>query len=272
MSIETAQKIETFFSRKYVDFPISLHSVWHGFFGRIGGSSVGNYSSLNCGIHTNDKKCDIEQNINTVLKIVNNTCNINKFKHIKLTLQTHSNIPIYIENDTQEVRNIEADAMITDVSNILLAVQTADCVPILIVDNNAKIVASVHSGWRGAVSGIISNTIKMMHEIKKGLMLTAIIGPAIHKENYVVDDDFRRNIIEENEENDKFFSKQKITKAINFDLIHYCKNQLLINGVKNIYDINVDTYSNINVLFSYRYAVKNNHGICGRQLSLIGIR
>mgnify|MGYP003729691767 CR=1 FL=1 len=80
-----------------------------------------------------------------------------------------------------------------------IAVLTADCVPILIFDNNRKMIAAIHAGWKGAFKGIIAKVIKFM--IKKGCKLeniTAAIGPSISQKNYEVKQDFKRKFIKNN--------------------------------------------------------------------------
>ena len=82
------------------------------------------------------------------------------------------------------------DAIITDRPRTWVTVRTADCVPILLMEADRGIVASVHAGWRGTVGGISGKVIRMMHEIfgcKPGL-LRAAIGPSIGPCCYEVDE------------------------------------------------------------------------------------
>ncbi len=75
----------------------------------------------------------------------------------------------------------EADALITDRSGFVLAVRTADCVPILIADPDHHAVAAIHAGWRGAVSRIVVGSVEAMrqHFGSDPAALIAAIGPAI---------------------------------------------------------------------------------------------
>ena len=66
-------------------------------------------------------------------------------------------------------KKIEADAIITNKKKLPIAVLTADCVPILLYDNNNNMIAAIHAGWKGAYKGIIKKVINFM--IKQGLII-----------------------------------------------------------------------------------------------------
>lgn len=87
----------------------------------------------------------------------------------------------------------ESDAMITDKSNIGLAVSTADCTPIFICDKKKKVIAAVHSGWRSTKEKILFKTLqKLETEFHcKPAELICYIGPCISQKNYEVSHDFK---------------------------------------------------------------------------------
>ena len=58
-----------------------------------------------------------------------------------------------------------ADAIITNLKNVAIGIFTADCSPILLVEPNLQIIAAIHCGWRGAIAGIITNTINKIKSI-----------------------------------------------------------------------------------------------------------
>ena len=78
--------------------------------------------------------------------------------------QTHSNKVIEIKKKNLR-KKIFADAIITKVRGLALTVVTADCVPVLVYDINNQVVGCIHAGWKGALNGIIKNTIQ---KIKMG--------------------------------------------------------------------------------------------------------
>ena len=90
--------------------------------------------------------------------------------------------------DKNNLKRFDCDAMLTKSEGIVLSVLTADCVPILIYDNNSKIIAAIHAGWKGAYKGIVDRVIKFM--VKKGCdrkNIHAAIGPCISQKNYNVE-------------------------------------------------------------------------------------
>ncbi|GAB4369718.1 MAG: hypothetical protein OHK0021_12640 [Bryobacter sp.] len=74
----------------------------------------------------------------------------------------------------------EGDALITTAPELWVAVRTADCIPILLADPVAQVVAAVHAGWRGTAENIVAKTLRRMEELGAQLMdIRAAIGPGI---------------------------------------------------------------------------------------------
>ena len=240
--------------------------ISHGFFNRNGGKSTGIYKSLNCGPGSNDKKNKIKQN----LKIVKEKISKNS-KKIFLLNQIHSNKFLFIgKNFKFNKKKIKADAIVTDQSQIPIAVLTADCVPILLYENKKKIIAAIHAGWKGAYKGIIDNVINFM--IKKGCKkknIFAAVGPCIGRNSYSVKDDFKKKFLKKNKKNKLFFAFKK--NKVYFDLPNYVKSQLMINKITNIDMKNIDTFNKKNNYFSARLALRSNHDDYGRNISIIMI-
>lgn len=104
--------------------------------------------------------------------------------------QTHSNCVA----DVQEVPDTffsETDALVTNQAELCLCVQTADCVPVLLFDPKAKVIAAVHAGWRGTVGGIVENALSKMttNYGASAENIVAAIGPSISPEIYEVGDE-----------------------------------------------------------------------------------
>ncbi len=102
--------------------------------------------------------------------------------------QTHSSIIAQEKKDSPHGSPIDADGLITTESKVCIGVKTADCVPILFIDPETKIVAAIHAGWRGLLGHIIQNAINHMQTLgaeKKNIF--AAIGPHIGTCCYSVD-------------------------------------------------------------------------------------
>ena len=132
---------------------------------------------------SSDKKNNILKN----LVIVANKIKA-KPKKIALLNQVHSNKFHYINKNSKLNNNkLEGDALVTDRRKLPIAILTADCVPILIYDNDNKMIAAIHAGWRGAYKDIVRKVVRFM--IKKGCStknITATVGPCISDSNYQV--------------------------------------------------------------------------------------
>ena len=245
--------------------------VQHGFFSRIGGVSEGEFFSLNCNTKSTDDHLKIKTNIYLVAK------NFEHFDNIKMLRQVHSNSVIKIEKQSQicsDISDIEADVIVTNLPQVLIAVQTADCIPALFCDPNNGIIAAAHVGWRGAFSGAIANTVKEMVNLG-AKNITAAIGPCIRMGNYEVDHNFYQNAISIDVNAKKFFIVGKREQHYYFDLPGYCRLLLELQDVK-VDDLGIDTYNNPQLFFSYRRTChKTESGLpikCGNQISAIMLK
>ena len=240
-------------------------SIEHAFFNRLGGKSSGMFKSLNCGPGSSDDNKNIVKNLEIVRKKINA-----KSKKIVLLDQVHSNKFYYISKNSKLNNKFVGDALITDERKLPIAVLTADCAPILIYDENKKMIAAIHAGWKGAYKDIIKKVIKFM--IKKGCSphgLTAAIGPCISRNNYEVKENFKKKFIKKNKKNILFFKR---TNSKNyFDLNKYIHFQLKSLNIKKIDVINKDTFSAKNNLFSARRSISRNESDYGRNISIIMI-
>ena len=239
-------------------------NISHGFFNKLGGYSDGIYKSLNCGVGSNDKKNNINKNLKKVCKKI--SCSRNK---LVLLNQIHSNKVFSINKIPQ--KKLIGDGLITSKNKFALGILTADCAPIFILDPKIKIIAAIHSGWKGAYKKIVYKTVRNLK--KKGCNvndLIAVIGPCISKNNYEVKKDFLIKFTSQNKNSRRFFNFRK--KKIFFSLSEYIKNQLKDIGIKNIEIINKDTYLRKNNFFSHRRSLKNKYNDYGRNISVIMIK
>lgn len=191
----------------------------------------------------------------------------------KFLKQIHSNKVHLLDDINSDTSVIEADALVTTLHDVNLCIKTADCVPIIIYDRVNDIIAAVHAGWRGASSGVIQNTIELMHRIGGNLSHTyAFIGPCIRQESYEVSEEVFNAFKKFDRFSDIFFKKYKKDKFF-FSLPEYCKYSLCESGINtdNITDMLLDTFSHPMLFYSYRYyqregiELKNNQ----RQISMI---
>ena len=160
--------------------------------------------------------------------------------------------------------------MITQVKGLALGVVTADCVPIIIYDVKNTIVGCVHAGWKGALSGIIKNTVDKIKNIKSNNKIFASIGPCIGKKNYEVDKIFYQKFLNKSNQNKIYFSHKNKKKKL-FDLRKFVADKLKELNVRTDH-VNHDTFKEKMNFFSYRRSFKlkqNDYGRCISVISLI---
>ena len=238
-------------------------NIKHCFFSRNNGFSKGIYESLNCGPGSNDSKSHISQNLN----FISQQMNVNK-ENLKLMNQSHSNDVIVVNEKNKKNLNFDCDAMVTKIKGVALAVLTADCVPIILYDKKNEIISVVHSGWKGAFSGIIKNTINVFKSLGSKNEIYATIGPCIGLYSYEVKEDFYKLFIKNSPNNKKYFIP-KNDERFNFDLRKYVENKLKESGVKSIDNVNFDTFKENQNFFSYRRSILKGDKDYGRCISSI---
>ena len=145
-----------FFSKKLKKFK----NVRHCFFSRKNGFSKGYYKSLNCGLGSEDKKENVLKNLNLVSDKIG--C---KSESLITLNQIHSNNVVYFDSENTIKNKLPGDAIVTKIKNVGIGILTADCAPILLYDPENKIIGCIHSGWKGALNGIVDNTINKFKEL-----------------------------------------------------------------------------------------------------------
>jgi len=251
-----------FFSPQFKKF----QKIDHCFFTKNNGFSNGIYKSLNCGLSSNDNKVSVIKN----LKYVSNKINVN-YNNLILMNQTHSNKVILVDDLNKKIKKFNSDAIVTQVKGLALGVLTADCVPIILYDKKNEIIGCIHSGWKGFISGVIKNTVNVFKEINKKNDFFACVGPCIEKKNYEVDLDLVKKFTSKSKKNLNFFLKKKDNKFL-FDLRGCVNAELKELGIKNIYNIDFDTFQDQDNFFSYRRSQKKGELDYGRCISTICLK
>lgn len=204
-------------------------------------------------IMDNEFKFDIDNNIFNVFSSdtfenIKKKYNLNNCSNLN---QIHSNIIKIVDENYQN--NSLGDAMITKEKNIALVIKTADCIPVLLYDKEKKVIATIHSGWKGTLNNIVGNTVKDMidkfNSNKENI--AAYIYPSIKQCHFEVEND----VYEQFKNKINNINKYTIKKANKY---HIAMQTIIINylyelGISNIYDSNICTYCNHTIYHSYRY-------------------
>lgn len=158
-------------------------SAVHAFTTRSGGVSGGPYRALNLGASTGDALEAVREN----RRLVREALGLDPARVARVQ-QVHGATVVSARDATPEV---EADAIVTDDPAWTLSVSYADCVPVLLYDPVTPAVGAIHAGWRGAVQGVVGETVASMTR-RYGTdpaRLCAAIGPAVSGARYQVGPD-----------------------------------------------------------------------------------
>jgi YfiH family protein len=213
---------------------------------RTGGVSHGAFASLNLGTHVGDVLDDVLKNREILAAKVGPTQYMN---------QVHGDRIALIEEVTDEAPT--ADALVTGIPGISLAVMVADCIPLLLTSKES--VAAVHVGRRGLVNDITRKTISVMRDMGAG-QITAIMGPAICGQCYEVSEE----IFHEVRAAHPFAESKTLQGTFALDLPAALRSVLGDEGIAivNKFECTVENPE----LFSYR-----RDGITGRQAGVISL-
>ena len=248
-----------------VNRAVCLGMLPHGFLGRRGGISDGDLAGLNVGYGSNDERTAIDENRRRAIDAVMSGA------ELATVHQVHSAEAVHVEHAWPQHERPHADAMVTDRSNVLLGILTADCAPVLFADAEAGVIGAAHAGWRGALAGVTDATIAAMERLgARRDHIHAAIGPCIAQPSYEVDQEFRDRFIADEPDNRRFFVEGPAGKP-HFDLEDYVVHRLIAAGIGEVEALNLDTYADSDRFYSFRRATHRGEADYGRQVSLIGL-
>jgi YfiH family protein len=271
--------------------------LWHGFSTRVGGTSRAYCADeapgeLNLGFTPADSREAVAQNRRLLAEAVSGSAST----PLVTLRQFHSNLVINAgAADANRERPWKADGVITAQPGLLIAIQTADCIPVLVADRPRRVVAAFHAGWRGTVKRIVELGVGRMR-LEFGSRpedLIAAIGPGVGQCCYAVGEEvlsefesqfsYARELFREVFDSDPVRTKypmlfltqrapghSPIGPSLHLDLIEANRRQLLDAGLKRsaITFTGGCTNCQTNLFFSHRAS----KGHAGRMMSVIGIR
>jgi YfiH family protein len=245
----------------------TLAGIRHAFFTRDGGVSQGFYESLNGGIGSQDAPANVVENRARMAAAVGVATDA-----LITAYQIHSLDVVIAERPWAMSERPKADAIVTRVPGLAVAVTTADCGPILLADAQARVVAAAHAGWRGAFSGVIEATVAAMERCGADRSrIVAALGPTIGPDNYEVGPEFVAQFRDADTANGRFFQPSERQGHARFDLPGYIAARLAGAGLMRIEDVRQCTYANPQKFFSYRRSVHCAETDYGRHVNAIAM-
>jgi len=248
-----------FFKPDWSSQPKSVHAIVTT---REGGVSMPPYSSLNLADHVGDSIEHVIQN--------------------RLILSRElPGSPIWLKQvhgtdvSTPQSRlinqgfEVEADAAVSNISSEVLAILTADCMPVLFASKKGECIGVAHAGWRGLCNGVLENTVSAMLALSPNLSPADILvwlGPAIGSEAFEVGADVFEAFINQGSliPNQAFIPINKRPGKFLANLYLLAQSRLKAVGVTSIEGGNLCTFTDCTQFFSYR-----RDGQTGRFASLI---
>ena|SRR5271166_6315225 len=265
----------------------------HGFSTRHGGvSRVYGGSALNLGFTQHDSRAAVERNREIFLTKLG-VANRRKSWPLVSLRQIHSDLIHCVDRMPAEL--LAGDGMVTDTPGLLVAVQMADCVPIILVDRKRRAVGVFHAGWRGTVKRIVEKGVGEMRKHFKSdpRNLLAAIGPGVRECCYEVGEEVRTkfgaqfayasSLFREVKESDPVREKypllfltarapghSELPVKLYLDLVEANRRQLLDAGVlaNNVDAAAPCTACHTELLFSFRA----ENGATGRMMAAAGIK
>lgn len=236
------------------------------------------YSGFNLATHVGDDPAQVQTNRNTLSRLLALPGQAHWLNQI------HSNTLIEI-NESKNLATIPtADAVFTTSDDVVCAILTADCLPILVTDTQGRGVAAIHAGWRGLADGIIKNTIeKFCSKLNiKADECVVWLGPAISQTHFEVGIEVYEAFTSKHPEAHKAFIKNENknkneSPKYHADLYHLARLELHDLGVTQISGGDQCTYAQHEDFYSHRrhthqrhtHLKNNEHENCGRMATLI---
>lgn len=207
---------------------------------RTGGFSKGAYASFNLADHVGDEAASVIKNRLKLQAAFD-------LQHEPFWLQqVHGTHVIHLDGKPQ---NNEGDATFTHLKGYPCVVLTADCLPVLLCNRTGTVVAAIHAGWKGLLSGVIEATVEALQVPSDSLL--AWMGPAIGPEAFEVSAEIRRAFMEKNSDAHLAFKPFAEEKWLG-DIFLLGKQRLNAVGVTAVYGGYVCTYSESHRFFSFR--------------------
>ena len=242
-----------------------LAGIRHAFFTRRGGVSGGPYASLNGGTGSDDLPAHVAENRSRMAGALGVAP-----ERFLTVYQIHSPTVVVAETPWAGDARPCADAIVTRVKGLAIAVSTADCGPVLFADDAAGVIGAAHAGWRGALAGVTDATVEAMERLgAQRARIVAALGPMIRQPSYEVGPDLIGAFAAADAANERFFAPSPKASHAMFDLAGYVAARLAAAGIAVVEDVARCTYAEDELFFSYRRMTHRRETDYGRHINAI---
>ena len=250
---------------------LAAPTVVHGFFGREGGVSESAYASLNTGPGSDDDPGAVAENRKRCAGVLGVAPD-----RLVTAFQVHSAEAVFVEGPWRS-GPAKVDALVTKTPGLAVGALAADCMPWLFAEPEAGVVAAAHAGWRGALGGVLENTVALMTEHgAEPHRIRAALGPCLRQPNFEVGLELVDAFTKRHPDSGRFFAPGKSPEKRQLDLAGFGAWRLARCGVERIDDVGACTLAAPARYFSYRAAVRESRDKpaidYGRNLSAVALR
>lgn len=246
----------------------ALPGIRHAFFTRRGGCSEGLYTSLNGGVGSADTRDAVQENRRRMAAHFNLPAS-----NLVSLYQIYSADVAVVEAPFPIDERPRADAMVTNRPGIILGIATADCGPLLFADPQAGIIGAAHSGWKGAISGVLEETIACMETLGADRSrISVALGPTISRTAYEVGPEFITRFKATDVSYERFFTPSALEGRegyAQFDLPAFIGARAQAAGIKTFENLGLCTYADDARFYSFRRATHKGEIDYGRLISAI---
>jgi hypothetical protein len=244
---------------------LDLPGVSHGFFTREGGVSEAPYHTLNTGPGSGDNQTAVAENRSRCMDALS-------ADYLLTGYQTHSPDVMVVDGPWKDGA-AQVDGLVTKTPGLAIGVLAADCMPFLFADETAGVIGAAHAGWRGALAGVLENTVAKMTELgARSENICAAVGPCLRQPNFEVGMDLVDQFLSVHKGAARFFAPGVNGEKRQFDLVAFGLWRLTKCGVTKVDDIGLCTLEAPNRFFSYRASRRRNLSDYGRNLSAIVLK
>ena len=223
---------------------------------RQGGVSCAPYAALNLALHVGDEPAHVDTNRRLLRQHL-------ALPNEPLWLEQVHGTQVYIASNTSTPAQApRADAAYTDQPGVVLAMMTADCLPVLFAARDGQEIAAAHAGWRGLAAGVLENTLG--HFRAPPGDISAWLGPAISQAAFEVGDEVRTAFMQHDPAAEAAFMPSLRAGHWQADLYALARLRLRAAGLTHIYGGDLCSYQDPSRFYSYRRATPT-----GRMASLI---
>jgi hypothetical protein len=246
---------------------LDSQGISHAFFTREGGVSTGVYAGLNGGVGSRDDAAAVAENRRRMAVELGV-----EPQNLVVPFQIHSAEARIIEVPFTPENRPRVDALVTRTKGLAIGVTGADCGIVLLADPEARVVGAVHSGWKGALTGVLEATVEAMISAgARRAAIGAVLGPTIAQASYEVGPEFVSRFIEADATYARFFRPSPREHHALFDLPGFIGARLTGSGVGRFENLNLDTYADERRFYSYRRATHRGEAGYGVLVAAIAL-